>query len=128
VTANRDEIRDHLAAVIEAARELPKDDRSYLADTFLDDLESRYQLVPRSNDGRQRPVRSGPTWLSGFPGGWSPLRLGLMVLLALIVVPAALGLLIHPPILVLIIVLLLVFRSGARRGPRWRGPRGRMIV
>ena len=44
----RDELRDHLVAALEAAPELPRDNREYLADVFLDELDARYKLVPRS--------------------------------------------------------------------------------
>jgi hypothetical protein len=49
----REELRNHLVAVLEAARELPRDDREYLADVFLDELSSGYQLVPRSQQQRR---------------------------------------------------------------------------
>lgn len=131
MAADRDQIRDHLAAVIEAARELPREDRTYLADTFLDELESNYQLVPRSGAGRQLRTSSRPSWLSEFSGGWSPFRVGVMIVLAMLLLPFAMfalfGLM-HPPVFLLLVVLLLIFRSGRRRGPRYRRPGGRMIV
>jgi hypothetical protein len=131
VPADRNEIRDHLAAVIEAARELPRDDRTYLADTFLDDLESNYQLVPRSGKGAPRPAFSRPSWPASFSAGWSPLRVGVMIVLAMLLLPFAMFVLsglMHPPVLVLAVVLLFVVRSGRHRGPRRRGPTGRMFV
>jgi hypothetical protein len=131
VTPDRDEIRDHLTAVIEAARELPKQDRTYLADTFLDDLESRYQIVPLSGPRRQQPSVSGSSWLSDFSSGWSPLRVGVMILAVMLLLPLVAGAFffaVHPPVLLLLVILFFVFRSGRRRGPRRRGPGGRMIV
>jgi hypothetical protein len=131
VAADREQIRDHLAAVIEAARELPKDDRAYLADTFLDDLESNYQLVPRSGPGTRIRTASRPSWLAELAGGWSPIRVAMMIVLAMVLLPFAMfavfGLM-HPPVFLLLLVLFLVFRSGRRRGPRYRGPSGRMTV
>lgn len=130
MSADRDEIRDHLAAVIEAARELPRDDRAYLADTFLDDLETRYQLVPRQARGR-RPLSSGTSWLPALPAGWPLLRLGFLVLAAMVVVSVAMlafSVLIHPPVLLLLVLLFLVFRSTTRRGPRRRGPGHRIVL
>jgi hypothetical protein len=131
VTADRDELRDHLTAVIEAARELPKEDRAYLADTFLDDLESRYQIMARSSSGRQRPSFSGSSWLSDFSSGWSPVRVGMMILAAMLLLPLLVGAFffaVHPPVLILLVILFFAFRPGRRRGPRGRGPGGRMIV
>lgn len=125
MTADRDEIRDHLQAVIEAARELPKDDRAFLADTFLEDLEKRYQLVPRGT-GQPTPAQSRRSPLAGLPFGRGPLPVGLMFLLAVLVVPVALAafaLAIHPPIILLAVLLFFLFRSGAVRGPRHRRPR-----
>lgn len=130
MTADRDEIRDHLQAVIEAARELPKDDRAYLADTFLDDLEKHYQIVPRGT-GRQTGAKSRPSPLAGLSFGRGPIPVGLMILLAVLFVPVAitaLALAIHPPIILLAVLLFLLFRSGAFRGPRHRRPRRGMIV
>lgn len=131
MTPDRDELRDHLTAVIEAARELPKEDRTYLADTFLDDLESRYQIVARSGSGRQRPSFSGSSWLRDFSAGWSPLRVVMIVLAAMVILPVVVGTLffaMHPPVLFLLVILFFVFRPGRRRGPRGRGSGGRMIV
>lgn len=130
MSTDRDEIRDHLQAVIEAARELPRDDRAYLADTFLDDLEKHYRLVPR-DALRQTEATSRRAPLSGLSLGRSPLPIGLVILLAVLVVPLALGALavaVHPPIILLAVLLFLLFRSGAFRGPRHRRPRRDMIV
>jgi hypothetical protein len=130
VTASRDEIRDHLQAVIEAARELPRDDRAYLADTFLDDLEKQYQLVPRSGAApRERLSGNFPPAFRLSGRGMPPI--GLIVLAAIVLIPALLmtvSMAIHPPIILLAVLLFFVVRSGARRGPRSRGPRNRVIV
>lgn len=131
MTADRDEIRDHLSAVIEAARELPKDDRVFLADTFLDDLEKHYQLLPRSRGGGQpvRKPRQSP--FTGFTSARSPFPIGLMILLAVVLVPVVMmtfAVFAHPPVLLLAVLLLLLFRSGFRRGPRHRRFRRSMFV
>lgn len=123
MTATRDELRDHLTAVIEAARELPREDRTFLADTFLDDLDRQYRLVPRST-GSDMQVSSRPSRHVGFPLGWG--KIALLAVLALFVLPllfSSLFALAHPPIFLFVLVLFLVFRF-ARPGRSWRGPRG----
>ncbi len=129
MTTDRDEIRDHLQAVIEAARELPKDDRTYLADTFLDDLEKQYQLVPRGA-GRQSAASPG-AGLGGLSLRRGPLPIALGILLAVLFVPVVLtafAVVVHPPFILLAVLLFLLFRSGAFRGPRHRRPRRDLIV
>lgn len=123
MTATRDELRDHLTAVIEAARELPREDRTFLADTFLDDLDRQYRLVPRST-GSDMQVSSRPSRHVGFSLGWG--KIALLAVLALFVLPllfSSLFALAHPPIFLFVLVLFLVFRF-ARPGRSWRGPRG----
>lgn len=59
MATSREELRDHLVAALEAAPELPRDGREYLADVFLDELDAGYELVPRS--GRRNVQRdTGP--------------------------------------------------------------------
>jgi hypothetical protein len=48
MATSREDVRDHLVAVLEAAQELPRDHREYLADVFMDELNGKYQLVPRT--------------------------------------------------------------------------------
>jgi hypothetical protein len=121
MAASRDELRDHLAAVIEAARELPKEDRAFLADSFLDELDKQYQLVPRSgplswsDPGPRRPR------ISGFPFIWVPVLL--VVLFALPFVMFSSFVFVHHPVILLALMLLVLFRFG-RPGMRRRGPWG----
>src|SRR5918911_1511540 len=127
MAATREELRDHLAAVIEAAHELPKEDRTYLADSFLDELERQYQLVPRSRTARQNEPGPGRRRFAGSPFVWFLAPLGLLFLLPFLLL--SFFVLIHPPVLLLAVVLLLLFRfgrPGMRRGGPWgHGPRGR---
>jgi hypothetical protein len=131
MATNRDELRDHLAAVIEAAHELPKEDRSFLADSFLDELEVRYQLVPRGSAVERSEVSPARSRSTGFPLGWWPVPIGLMFVLPLLIVATLLSLfvLVHPPIFLLALILFVLFRfsrPGWRRGRPWgRGPWGR---
>jgi hypothetical protein len=67
--SQRDELRDHLVAALEAAPELPRDDRAYLADTFLDELDARFELVPRSPH-RKGGVKVTGQMLSQMGGRW----------------------------------------------------------
>jgi hypothetical protein len=118
-------------AAIEAAQELPREDRSYLADSFLDELETQFQLVPRSGAARRTEVHSDRPRFAGFPFGWWPAPVGLLFLLsALFLLPVlvlSFFVLIHPPVLLLALVLLFLLRfgrPGMRRGRPWqRGPR-----
>jgi hypothetical protein len=125
MAATREELRDHLAAVIEAAHELPKEDRTYLADSFLDELERQYQLVPRSRAARRDEPRPGRLRFAGSPVLWLLAPLGFLVLLPILLL--SFFVLIHPPVLLLALVLLLLFRfgrPGMRRGGPWsHGPR-----
>ena len=126
MTASREDLRDHLSAVIEAARELPKEDRSFLADNFLEELEKQSQLVPRSMATRQSAPRPARPGFPGFATSWRPGRLVLMVLLGLLLLPVLMGslfVLIHPPVLLLALVLFVLFRFG-RPGMRHGGPWG----
>lgn len=50
----RNDVREHLIAVIRASEELPPEDREHLADVFLDELERTHQLVPRAAYSRDR--------------------------------------------------------------------------
>ncbi len=54
MATSHEDLRDHLIAVLEAAPELPHDDREHLADVFLDELHAGYQLVPRAQHRSSR--------------------------------------------------------------------------
>jgi len=122
MAATREDLRDHLRAVIEAAQELPREDRTYLADTFLDELEKQYQLVPRTGPGQRAEVHSARRKPIGIPLGPWPAPVGLLFLLPLLlpVLFFSLLFLVHPPVLLLALVLFLIFRFG-RPGMGRRG-------
>jgi hypothetical protein len=123
MAASREELRDHLNAVIEAARELPQEDRVYLADTFLDELDRQYQLVPRSRGAQQVERRGDVPAYSGFGFAWLFVPFGLMFLLPVVVLTVVH---VHAPVFLLAVVFLMVFRFfglGVRRGPGLHGPR-----
>lgn len=125
MAATRDELRDHLLAVLEAAPELPKDDRTHLADVFLKDLDAHFRLVPRpQHGGWSDDLFAALT--AFFQSGrrlWPVLAvvIGLVFLLPLLLFPVFV--LLHPPILLLVLVIILVARS---RGPGMR--RRRMMM
>lgn len=130
MAALRQDLRDHLTAVIEAAQELPREDRSYLADSFLDELERQYQLVPRDAGARRSEPSPARPRFAGFPFGRSaaPIGLILLSLLFLPVVVLSFFVLVHPPVFLFVVLLLVLFRFGRpgwRRGGPWRyGSRG----
>jgi hypothetical protein len=128
MTATREDLRDHLTAVINAAQELPAEDRPYLADTFLDELESQFQLLPRSHGAQPVETASSGPRFAGFFSGRGPVSVGVMVLLSVLCLPLlmmSLFVLVHPPVFVLGLMLLVFFRFG-RRGTRrrWTRPYG----
>src|SRR5947209_17157436 len=86
----RDDLKNELVAVIEAARELPEGDRDYLADVFLRELDTRYNLVPRTGSrGRSRGVDDlGPSVSGMLRRFWPLLAAGvaLLVLFPLLMV------------------------------------------
>ncbi len=87
MTTSREELRDHLIAVLQAAPELPRDDREYLADVFLDELDAGYQLVPRSRRGNvQGEVRAALNALLQAGRGWWPVIAAVFALF--VVVPS----------------------------------------
>src|SRR5947209_4484059 len=114
-----DELREQLVAAIEAAPELAKEDRQHLADVFLDQLNARYDLIPRGSQTKPQPV---------LPAGrppWHPRWVPFALLFAFIVfvLPAAFHH--HAPIvLFLALAIFLALKSGVlgvrRRGPSWR--------
>lgn len=126
MAATRDDLRDHLTAVINAAQELPAEDRSYLADTFLDELESQYQLVPHSHGAQRTAATSSRSWFAGFPSARGPVPVAVMVLLSVLFLPllvVSFFVLIHSPVFMLALAVLLFFRFGRRRWPRSYGSR-----
>lgn len=127
MAATREDLRDHLAAVIEAARELPQEDRTYLADGFLDELEKQYQLVPRSQAARWEERTPGRSRFAVPPFAWIAALIPALFLLPLLFL--SFFVLVHPPVFLLAILVLLLFRFGrpgmGRGGPWGRGPRGR---
>lgn len=127
MAATREELREHLTAVIEAAQELPREDRTYLADTFLDQLETQFQLIPRSATTQRGDRPSAGPRFPGLRLGRGALPIGVMLLLAVLALPfllVSMFVLVHLPVFLLAVALLLVFRFS-RRGRPWRyGPRG----
>ncbi len=125
MAATREDLRDHLTAVINAGQELPAEDRPYLADTFLNDLEARFQLVPRSHDTPPAESTSSRPRFAGFAGR-GPVSIGVMVLLAVLCLPLLMMsffVLIHPPVFLLALALLVFFRFGRHRSHRSYGSR-----
>lgn len=127
MAATRDEIREHLIAVMEAAQELPKEDRHYLADSFLDELDRQFRLESRTpgNDPEGARRANDSRYMRPTLAWWRAPFLLLPVLLLLFVA-------VHPPILLLALFLFVLFRfgglgvsarSGWRRAPRRRAMR-----
>ena len=115
MVTTREELRDHLIAVIEAAPELPPDGREQLADVFLDELEGQYRLIPRPAhqswvddvaSAWNTLLRSARAWLPVLAAGF-----GLLFVLPLLLLPFFI--LFHAPFLILILVFL-VLRFGGR--------------
>jgi hypothetical protein len=96
MATSREEFREQLVAAVEAAPELPREDRQYLADVFLDRLNAEYDLVPRGT-GR-RPLREKPDGKGAGRVPWLPIALLLAFLI--FVIPAA----IHHVLVILVIV------------------------
>src|SRR5438270_13748629 len=92
MAATREELRDHLTAVIEAAKELPREDRSFLADSFLDELEMQYQLVPRRSVAEQAQPGPPRPRSTGSPFGRWPVPATLMFAMPLLAVAALVSL------------------------------------
>ncbi|HEX6506846.1 MAG TPA: hypothetical protein VF221_04365 [Chloroflexota bacterium] len=109
MTTSRDELRESLVAAIEAAPELPKENREHLADIFLDRLNAEYDLVPRGPGRRPQPARpaGGAAW--GKP--WVPIALVLAFLV--FVLPAVVH---HFPIFLLVLVAVFFIVKRVRRG------------
>lgn len=112
MAASREDLRDHLLAVLEAAPELPREDRAYLADTFLDELDTRFELVPKT--GRASPAASVAPRGNGpirQEMGWWPVAAALAALTFLIfAVTAPLLAFGHPPIFLLVIAFFILMR------------------
>jgi hypothetical protein len=124
MASSRNELRDHLLAALEAAPELPPEDRAHLADVFLDNLDKDFQLVPRSQtrgersplgaEGRMRPP------FSGYRPWWPLPGIAAFLLAAFLIVSALTFSVHHAPVFLFVILFFLAFRF---LGP-WRG-RGR---
>jgi hypothetical protein len=115
----REEIREQLMAAIEAAPELAPEARQHLADVFLDELNARYDLVPRGTGKRAQSAR--PIGRPPWSGRWLPVALVLAFLV--VVVPATFHH--HFPVFLLFVLgAFLVMRRigwGLMRGrPSWR--------
>src|SRR5437763_1869822 len=83
----RDELKEQLLASLEAAPELPRENRAELADVFLDELDANFMLVPRDRRGgppatAARRSRGGPP-ATPFPFRWQYLLVLPLALLAL---------------------------------------------
>ena len=117
MTTSRDELRNHLVAVIEAARELPPDSREQLADGFLDEMNRQFDLVPRGSGARRsRPaMRDLNAWLPQMRG-W-PLLAGVVGLLLLLPLLLFTGfLLLHlVPFALPLLLFVFVFHPGRGR-------------
>ena len=120
MTKTRDELREHLLAALEAAPELPKEDRGHLADAFLDSLDRDFELVPRSPAAQRRPVSSVPRTeppIAGFRLWWpAPGIIALLLLSFAIVSVFAFH---HAPVFLFVILFIVAARFF---GP-WRGRR-----
>jgi hypothetical protein len=116
--------------VIEAAHELPKEDRAFLADSFLDDLETQYQLVPRSQVPSRSDAGASQPAFAAPPFGRGPVFFPLWLpFLFLPVLFVTLAVLIHAPFFLAILIPFFLFRFlgwGRGRRGRWQygPPRG----
>ena len=120
MTRTRDELREHLLAALEAAPELPREDRGHLADAFLDSLDRDFELVPRSVAARTRTAvgpRGARIPVYGFRPWWpAPAIVGLMLLFFAMVSVFAFH---HAPVFLFVIL----FIVAARFFVPWRGQR-----
>jgi hypothetical protein len=108
-----DELRQHLLATIEAAPELDQESRAELADVFLRELNSRYDLVPRGSTNTR--------WAERHPvprGAWAPPVTPFFPFWLVIPVLFALSFVFHLPFFLFAIVLFFAFRAGRHGG--WR--------
>jgi hypothetical protein len=126
---SNEDLRTHLMAVIEAAPELPRDDREHLADVFLDELHRGYDLIPRSAQQRRRadfgPVRQA---VGRTTHQWWLIALASLAFLLILpnILFAAVGSgphAHHPPALLFVVLFIVAMRFF---GPGRRGGRHRM--
>jgi hypothetical protein len=113
---SRDELREDLRAMINAAPELGEEERDHLADVFLDRLEEGYRLVPRGQDIAQ-PARPAPG-RGGFPFAWP---VGVFALMAVVwlLVSSVFVAAHHAPVFLFVILIFFALRFfvwGPRRG------------
>jgi hypothetical protein len=133
--SHREDLHDHLVAVLEAAPELPREDRRHLADVFLDELDAQFRLVPRTQDRQAAFQTNEQTLVSVLRRWWPALAAGFALLVLLPSVLWLVGLAVgyghpghhygyHPPFFFAPLLFFLLFvrfsRHWARRkyGPR----------
>jgi hypothetical protein len=132
----REELREHLVAVLEAAPELPREDRRHLADVFLDELDAKFRLVLRTQERREAFQTNGRTLVSFLRRWWPVLAAGFALFVLLPSVLWLVGLAVgfghpghhygYPPpffFLPLLFVLLFVRFSRRRLGRSYWRPR-----
>jgi hypothetical protein len=108
----RDELREHLIATLEAAPELEGESRRELADVFFRELDEHFTLVPRGEMAAmpQQRLANRPVRVPFVPPVW---------LLLLVPLLLALSLAAHAPVFLFAIILFVILRSVRR--PGWRG-------
>jgi hypothetical protein len=119
---DREELRTDLLAMLNAAPELPQDDRGSLADVFLDKLQAGYQVIPRTRAESVRPVPRQPRPLV-FPGRAAVIAgflfLMFMSMLWMTVMSVGAGHWHHPPVFLFPLLVLLVLRLRRGRPGGW---------
>jgi hypothetical protein len=117
---DHEELRTDLLAMLNAAPELPQDDRGSLADVFLDKLQAGYEVIPRA---RAQNVRSAPRprLAPAFPGRAAAVAgfLLLMSVLWMAVLSSGAGHWHHPPVFLLPLFFVLVMRLRRGRPGGW---------
>jgi len=125
----REDLHDHLVAVLEAAPELPREDRRHLADVFLDELDAKFRLVPRTQDRREAFQTNGQTVAPLLRRWWPVLAAGFALFVLLPSVLWLVGLAVgfghpghhvgyYPPFFFLPLLFFLLFVRFARH---WAG-------
>lgn len=127
----REELHEHLVAVLEAAQELPREDRGHLADVFLDELDAKFRLVPRTQDRREAFQSNGQTLAPLWRRWWPLLAAGFALFVLLPSVLWLVGLAVgfghpghhygyHPPFFFLPLLFFLLFVRFSRHWARRR--------
>jgi hypothetical protein len=117
---DREELRTDLLAMLNAAPELPQDDRGSLADVFLDKLQAGYEVVPRTRAQSARPApRQRPT--PTFPGRAAAVAGFLLLISVLWMTAMSVGAphWHHPPVFLFPLLVLLVLRLRRGRPGGW---------